>query len=377
MPKKSNHPNVILHTRKRASTTTRYARCLVPDTGKWKEVNLSKLGRHTEEAAEAWAIARSKQIVLRLDELSLNPDAPRRTETPLPAGVAAYLDECRTRHAASTVKLYATSLARLAKIAPDVNLEAWGGSALFNIRARIAADRALRPATVNKHLTHIKAACNYWRRRGWLMLSKDAISDNLRSVPGEHVQPRPMTRSEIEQFILSMLAHDEAQPRRHRWFPLLYFLLMTGMRLGEALELPWSGVELDADVPRIRVYARKTRRERIVELDVSPSIVTLLANRRQDGPLVFGPIPVSRIYGWVRSLRERHGVDANPDRLRETSASFCTATFGGSYSALRHGHGIAVAERNYLGLVRVPRGTDTMEQAMCVNVQCLLLADSA
>ena len=173
-------------------------------------------------------------------------------------------------------------------------------------------------------------------------------------------------------------------PRHEPVAPLLLFVLLTGCRIGEVASLRWADVDLQAHLGKGEVIIRapvcKTRTERAIWLDASPSVRELLAAMRLRDPkaiYVFGgdrPVGDGRLKAILYRLAKTYRAPSFTwQRLRKTCASYGTnaaGVYGAAsvfLSARRLGHSIAVAEKHYLGLVTVPDGARTLEQAMGVE----------
>lgn len=257
-------------------------------------------------------------------------------------------------------------------------------------RGRKDASRERRkPAAVNVDLRAIKTVLCYLRRLGvFPHLTNDAITDSLKQLQVDHNVGDFLRPAEIRALLDAAEKHDAqtfkgtraehalghgvgTTPRYQPILPLIRAALLTGMRIGELVSLDWSQVDLDAQVIRLTA-ATKTRRGRVVGLEVCPSLVGMLKD--------LGPAKSGSVFGMtgdqvkaaVRRLADYDAPDGwTWNTLRRTCGTFLTCApgiygAGSAYrSARRLGHSVAVAEKHYVGVVRgIPADATTLEVAM-------------
>ncbi|MEM9461134.1 MAG: integrase family protein [Myxococcota bacterium] len=253
-------------------------------------------------------------------------------------------------------------------------------------------------AAVNCELRAVKTMLQALRVAGRLPSIKhaDQITDNMKLVPQDHARPRPLKPTGLRKLLAACQQHDEATftltrqgdkdaPRHEPIAPLVALMLLSGMRLGEALALTWEDVDLDER--EIHVRARKTVHDRSVDLSVSPALERLLTVMKARGSgrgRVFDGHTGQTASDARRRLiadydappfqwstrTSRPGQRSAPT-LRSTCGCYLTnapAIFGGASawrSAAQLGHRVDVAERHYLGtLKRIPGDATTVEAAM-------------
>jgi len=170
--------------------------------------------------------------------------------------------------------------------------------------------------------------------------------------------------------------------------PFAAFLLLTGCRLGEALTLRWSDVDLealDADgvkVGELRLRASdvKTRTARIVGLEVSPALRRILAGmklRAGSVERVFEGLTVDSTTKARARLVKGYGASAFAWKdLRSTCATFLANAPGISggasvfLAAKQLGHSVVVAEKKYAGTMRgISREARSLDAAMQIAPQ--------
>jgi len=142
-------------------------------------------------------------------------------------------------------------------------------------------------------------------------------------------------------------------------------VLLTGARFSEIANLKWEDVRLDNDEILIQAEGTKTGHGRRVDLAVSPVVKRLLSKLKLQsgvGKFVFGgkkPLPRSTAEAARKRLVRTFGAPKfSWQELRRTCGSYLTcapAIYGAAsafLSAKRLGHGVLVAERNYVGAIR-------------------------
>jgi integrase len=146
--------------------------------------------------------------------------------------------------------------------------------------------------------------------------------------------------------------------------PVIRLLLLTGMRFGEALTIEWGDVREHAI--EIRADRTKTKMDRTIELDVCPSVPALLETLR-GGERVLS----QHTEGSLNAARKRMLADkACPwwdyQLLRVTAATYlaCMQSYGPVLESRQLGHSIVVAEKHYIGRVRITLEAKTLEEAM-------------
>ena len=186
----------------------------------------------------------------------------RRGARSFSEAVISYLDS--QPRAASTKRL----LNRLLRAIGDVPLSAIDQSATVRARrAMLAADPA--PGTVVRHvIVPLRAVLLHAHRLGWC----DAPAFEIPRQP--EGRTRYLLPSEADRLL------DAAAPHLK---PLLIFLICTGARMSEALELEWRDVDLTG--ARAIFWRTKGGKRRIARL--VPRVVADLANLRHRTGQVF------------------------------------------------------------------------------------------
>lgn len=399
------------------------ARFRDPDTGKVTKVKLDPAALRTAEARRDWAIRKSKSLTKR--RLELEAGAPRATGMPVSQAVDQYFrDHPELR--AGTLGLYRQAADKLLGWAVKAGVRSADdltGPRLVAFRAELVkeplrvpvaggkrgamkvTDQRRSAVTINRELRSARTILGYLRKLGLLpKVTSDELTDSLERLDEASEAIQYLRPPELQRLLRAALAHDAETFRvtraEHRGLlppgstvkfepvaPFVAFVLLTGMRLAEGLELKWSQVDLDAKdndgtaVGEIQLTATtKTKKARVVGLEVSPALRRLLTTMHEQlkgKATVFG---LSRNAAKSAAERLRGDYEA-PEAygwqvLRHTTGTYLTCAPGiyGAASAYRSakqlGHSVAVAEKHYLGLVRgIPATARTLEAAMGIEAE--------
>ena len=229
----------------------------------------------------------------------------------------------------------------------------------------------LSESTIRGHLAHLKAALNWARKIGMLVeVPKiDLPRRAKKSGKSSPMKGRPITAEEFERMLAKVReivveARDDSEEptaaqlaeeaaRVESWQYLLRGLWLSGLRLGEALELWWDrddklAIDLSGRYPmlRIRSELEKGNEERL--LPMTPDFADfLLATPQADrtGP-VFSPLAIGGDAGrpginWVSkvisSIGDAAGVKVSTDmrtsKVKYASAHDLRRSFGERWSS--------------------------------------------
>lgn len=415
MPKRSPYPFVTRPRlkRHRSGQTTWVATETNPLTGKRSEIALFAQGVTSESEALAWARERSAQLVERLRrhqrgsvENAAAPVAGIRIDD----AVSDYLHRS-VELADSTIVVYEAALYdvklwadnrghfAIARLTPaDLeDLRDW-----VIARPRRAAPGVKPPSiprsahSINRELRAIRTWLTSEHRRDRLpLITREQIADRLRQLRAPKAAPDVLRPRELRRLIRAACRHDTSHSRggtRRRVAPLVLFVVLTGVRIGEACELEWAWVDLDEAIISLPADATKTRQGREIDLSITPATVALLRALRALRPRdrwVFGTISGNRsrrvppgtesrmtesaASNWPQRLCEADPT-APPwgwQQLRKTCASFLVSApriFRAAAHALEAtqlGHSQAVAAGYYVETVRrIAGNARTVEEAM-------------
>ena len=209
---------------------------------------------------------------------------------------------------------------------------------------------ALKPIWLTKPETasRVKQRCHMVMKwcwaQGWVKANPvDVVDHLLPQQPGkrERVQHQPsMPWRDIPAFVRDVLQASTSNVTRS----LLEFLILTAARSGEAREITWDEVDLDAKVwtiPASRMKAKVTHR-----VPLSGRAVEILKAQRKkhpDGALVFpaprgGVLSDMVLTGFLRDQKAKSG-----DKGRVATAHGFRSSFRDWAS--EHGHARDLAER--------------------------------
>lgn len=175
------------------------------------------------------------------------------------------------------------------------------------------------PATVNRYLSIIRAILNRAKDE-WGNL---AVVPTFKQVPQDNARYRWLTDEEEERVLAECAPHLQ---------DLVIFLLDTGVRKTEALELTWSNVDLDRK-PRALVKFMRTKNKKPRGVPLTDRATKLLQRLKKDRPegeervFLYSPgkgkrVPYKEPYGAWTAACKRAGIkDATIHDLRHTYAT--------------------------------------------------------
>lgn len=331
-----------------------------PSTGKFKYEKLPDL---PEPDLKRWLVR--KALKIQTERLDAPPPAPvvvAPVGLPVARAVTEYLGAARLRQA--TIDSYTTSSVKLLAW-PDLPafMEAFDMATLRALRMWLC-QQDLKAVSINTHLRQLGTFFNYWRKNGKCpLLTLDALADGLEALPDDSDKKTPLSFAEIRQLVMAVnqFVAESGAEESDNFRSLVLCLLLTGMRAGEGLKLRPEHL-LDGAILLTEDIV-KTKQRRVVDLSVCPSL-KLTAR----GPLVFGFD--KRSFEKMRYSLKGAPRGWTPQRLRVTCGTYLTCApgiYGGAsayMSAKRLGHSVAVAERHYVGMVKVDPAAKTIEEAM-------------
>lgn len=389
---KRKHPGVVLlPPETNGSGAWWRVRYVDPDSGKRVRVTLDRTLR-TKAMREDHAVKLSERNGKRRRELE--DGAVRATGTTLEEAERRFYASLAKKRPA-TIATYGEGTRRFRQWA-----EANGVRTCDHLtRGRVVAFREwllaedVAPATFNKRLRAVKRQLSYWvdadlcpklDHSDLKRLKQEEAPTELR----EFLRPAQVKRlleasqrHDAATFSMTRREKDGEAPKggTGRYTPVsgfTLFVLLSGVRLSEALRLQWKDVDLEAcdhagnavGEFRIRASESKTKKPRVVTLGVSPVLRRLLvAQRVRTGgrgrawPDVTEDVAIKA----MRRLRVTYGAppEFTWQALRRTCSTYLVNSPGifGSASAYQAakqcGHSVLVMEKNYSGVVR---GIDPM-----------------
>lgn len=355
-----------------------------PVSGKPVQRDAAPLGLKNEDARRRWAVTKAAELAKLRASLALGPGTAER----------ATIAQSQTDYlgAFANPRTLVSKRPPLASIAE--HLGAAGVRTMQDIEPRHLAawaNHVRRPAnphavgTRNLHLLVAGAWLRWARGLGQLpRCTPEDIRASLRRQKSPSEPIRVLRPAEVRALLRAALAHDEHEPVQVA--PLALLLLGSGMRYREGAELVWSEVDADAHAIRLPATRVKTQAARVVNLDVSPTVLELLGALRLRGAGAGCVFRIAR--GAAESARERmtkkYGAPAGWTwhQLRRTCGSVlvCAGLLGpGSafIAARRLGHKLAVAEKHYLGaLTDLAPGATTIEAALGIEAEAKAIVRS-
>ena len=261
-------------------------------------------------------------------------------------------------------------------------------------------------ATINKEIRAIRRVLGYLINRDhFARLTHDDLRRVLEAEPVTVDRPTYLKPAELKRLFEAAERHDSdtyaltrderragktqgETPRYDPIAPFVAFVALTGMRLNEAVDLTWAAVDLEAmDVNGARVgeiYLKgadnKTKRGRVVRLDISPACRRLLAAQRikRGGEGNVWGVSRETAVKAMRRLRKTYGAPAafTWQVLRSTCDSYLNsapAIYGANAAfraAKQLGHGVAISERYYADpIAGLSRNARDIETAMRISAE--------
>lgn len=420
---RSPHPGIVLIKPESNGRHPHWrARYTDPDTDRIVKVRLDPLNVTTAEARREWAIQKARDVAKR--RMELDSGAPRTTGTALSVALERYFgdhpqlrDRTKTIYRTAASKLETWGRRNGAKSADDLTR-----AKLMSFRARLIAEpkrvavaggkrgeRAAMggprsPAAINQDLRSIRTVLGYLRDLDLFpKLTHDDLRRALKRLPNNTERAEYLKPSEIQGLLEAAIRHDAetfaatraehgglraagSTARYAAIAPFVSFVLLTGMRFGEAIDIDWSAVDLEAldhdgkKVGEVHLEGdnTKTHKARTVGLEVSPALRTMLASMR----LASGG--KGRVFAFSRASAEAAGKRLKAEygapeafswqMLRSTCATYLTNAPGifGAASAYRSakqlGHSVTVAEKHYTDVLRgISKDARTLEAAMGIG----------
>lgn len=427
---RSPHPGVVI-MKPDAEHAYYRARYDDPDSGRTVKERLDPRALGTLEARTDWAKHKAKALAKR--RMDLASGAPKATGTALETAIGRYYDahkQLRARtlaeYKSATDKLLAWAGRNGVASADDLTRAKLLGfrEEVLNAPKKRVAKKSKRgafretrerraAATINRELRGVRVVLGYLAELDLLpRIHEGDLRRALKKLPLTLEAPTFLRPPEIAALLEAALSYDaetfKATRDEHagdgkpgstaRYEPIAAFavtLVLTGMRFSECLGLTWSQVDLHAldhdgrEVGEIRLAGAgtKTKRARAIDLAVAPLLLELLTKlhkaSRKKGK-VFG-LTYDEASAAAKRLRAKYEA---PERfswqvLRSTCGTYLTnaaAIFGAASayrSARQLGHSVAVAEKHYLGLIRLPPAARTLETAMGVEAELRRVIDAA
>jgi len=196
---------------------------------------------------------------------------------------------------------------------------------------RKLSENGMKATTLASHLRSIRAALNWAVRKGLMRKAPNVDMPKRAKGIDRTMRSRPVTGEEFERMVTVTPQVRKLEPEK--WQRLIEGLWLSGLRLGEALQLSWDDdaeitVVLTGNFPRLRLYAEGHKAHRDQLLPITPDFAEFLLKTPEDARhgLVFGiegkipgkPLSTKRTSRYISSIGERAGVvvDANDTRTK-------------------------------------------------------------
>jgi integrase/recombinase XerD len=245
-----------------------------------------------------------------------------QSEIPTADAVEAFVASLRQRSApVNTIKSYAHDLRLFVRAVPaDLSTVTAEGIQVF-----LTGDGHHSPATRRRRYSTLCAFYHWLIRHEIVQVNPMERLDPIEPVERE---PRPLPPEMVTKILQAI---PTANLRDRTLFTLLY---ETGIRVGEALGLLATDVDLSTDDEKIRVFG-KGQRERTVMLTAAPESIRLLRRYLKQSRITSGsvfrgdpryggsPLPLEYSvvhYAWQKYCKAA-GVEATIHQLRHSRAS--------------------------------------------------------
>lgn len=421
---RSPHPGVVLIKPDPAGRHPHWrARYDDPDLGRRVKVRIDPLVASREETRREWAIHKARALAKRRD--AIKNGEPRATGKAFAEAVGEYF----TAHPhlrPKTLRAYRDAADKLVEWARKHGMHTTddvtrGKLVVFRTslvveQKRVAEPKGRRgqrrttskprsPHSVNRELRSVRTVLGYLLERDLLIrVTTDELGRALKRLEATHELVEYLRPASLQELLGAAMRHDAdtfdetrkehvglgtpgTTPKYEPIAPFVATVLLTGMRFGEAIELDWAQVDLEAldhdgrkaGEIRLAGAATKTHRARTIGLEVSPALRAVLAAMRLKNRTgkVFALSRGTAEAAAKRLLAEYGAPKAfGWQVLRQTCGTYLTNAPGifGAASAYRSakqlGHSVTVAEKHYVDLARgIPREARTLEAAMQIEAQ--------
>lgn len=293
----------------------------------------------TDDQAEHWCALKAE--TLRCELLAISTGQTVSVGVSWKDAAAAFIAAKRAELRPASIAAYEHVIGRCDTfgLTERTSTSSLTGPYLARLRDTIAA-LGIKAASRNHIITHLRTVILWARDRGYVPADRETISRSMTKVAADRERKEFLTPAECAALVKAALA-KEAECHR---FVLLG--LLTGCRLSEILRLRHSDIE--PENRRLHVNESKTRKYRTLDMDVMGEASVEWVCGLPD-PLWSAPLKtmIRRVRQWQKKVPVPKW---SPQRLRVTCATMLCATAGAYRESRQLGHGIAEAERSYVGL---------------------------
>ena len=208
-------------------------------------------------------------------------------------------------------------------------------------KAVVPAERKpIADATIAGYLGHLQAALQWAEQMGFIPKAPK-IQKPRRSKGAKLMKGRSITAEELDRMLAAV---DQVRKKEAaKWKRLMNGLWLSGLRLGEALELSWDqdaaiAIVIDGKYPKLRIWAEAEKGNTDRLLPLTPDFAEFLAvtPAADRHGLVFGiegprpglPLSTKRASGYLSAIGEKAGVVVDKASQKFASAHDLRRAFG-------------------------------------------------
>jgi integrase len=211
----------------------------------------------------------------------------------------------------------------------------------------------MKPTTLASHLRSLQAAFSWAVRKGLMATAPDVDMPKAAGGLDRSMRGRPITGEEFDRMLAKVREVRKVEPEK--WERLLRGLWLSGLRLGEALQLSWDAdapicVNLAGKYPKLRILAAAQKSKRDGLLPIAPEFGEFLLNVPEaervglvfgiEGPTPGEPLDIQVGSRIVSKIGKRAKVVVSQDggRLRldkETGLKVAGPKFAGAHDLRR------------------------------------------
>ncbi len=299
-----------------------------PDTGAWKEkVVKSKVKKDAEKVAAQLEADLQQGRYVAASKVSWEEFRLAFETDKLPS------------LAVSTGNSYRSSLNQVKNLLHPEKLSELDSAALNRLQVRMR-DAGLQETSIASYLRHIKAALR-WAHDLGMLVKMPKIQMPKRARGQRQMKGRPITWEEFERMLK---AAEVVRPNDSAiWKGLLEGLWLSGLRIGEALELSWDvdagiSVDLTGKYPCFVIAAESEKGFRDRRLPITPDFASVLVATRPEDQVGkvfsvakgFGLDRVSRV---ISKIGEKANVVVNKEQGKFGSSHDLRRAFGTRWSS--------------------------------------------
>lgn len=371
-----------------------------PETNQRLVKNLTAADAKTQDSRTAHAVSLFKQLRRRREEIAAGAEPHRAAGKQLSDALKGYFDGVASTLKPTTVIEYRAAADALLKWSDTVGISTVRHLTATKIAAfpvwltkqpkqvrKLGGRRGqmhdggkLSTHTVNKLLSGTRIILNALRRHGVVRLSSDEIADNLRAIKAP-MELKPFLRPKELAMLLDAcrehdgllfkITRDRTAKARHKPIQeFIEFVLFTGLRISEALGIEGRDVYPDQHEIHVRAEVAKYGIARTLDLSVSSTLMAKAKEWSEREGRLF-PVTEGVVEASLRRLIDRHGAPKCGWHAMRRSTGTYLANAPGIWGAAslfvtakQLGHGVDVAQKHYLGRIKVKPEAKTLEQAM-------------